>query len=635
MNIISNGFAIGFLLLIALSFFRGKYFMTKASHYYASALALSFLTSITNIAFIFIRRDLSPRNWMLTLFATVEYLLPVLVACMLCLYFITKIVEHIHNHKLLTNAKIITTLSYCIFFLITAINVCTDIIFYIDENGKRVIGPLWFIDYLFILIYLLTIAYYSIKYHKHLSRNVANSIIHSLVIILFCALLKIFYEEMDLLITAIILVEGVFYINLQNQRIGVHSLTKLNDRRRFIIELENRMRKGTPFKIFAIKIENFDLINQIHGHKSGDELLYLFAFSLDKLFSGASTFHMHGTSFAIIVPMDNEDANADALSEFLAKPVKYGNYSISLDTLLVEAEWTDEVIGAPEFYERIEYTIARASENKMDYLHYTPELNEDRIRKKYVISRLAQVDREHGFEVWFQPMYNLKKEGFYGMEALIRLHEPDGSMISPGEFIPIAEKTGLIVSITRFVINEVCRAIVANDAFDGVRVSINLPLFHLLDPTFPSKLNEIVDGHGIDHSRIAFEFTERTIFEDLDTAEKIMKKLASDGYSFYLDDFGVGYSNFNCVMKLPISVVKLDKDLTYTVEGLEGNYNLVNILTDLFHDMGIVVTAEGAETERQIELLKQYNIDYVQGYYYARPMPIAGAVEFFKKQKGK
>ena len=126
MNIISNGFAIGFLLLIAMSFFRGKYFMTKASHYYASALTLSFLTSITNIAFIFIRRDLSPRNWMLTLFATVEYLLPVLVACMLCLYFITKIVEHIHNHKLLANAKIITTVSYCIFFLITAINVCNQ-----------------------------------------------------------------------------------------------------------------------------------------------------------------------------------------------------------------------------------------------------------------------------------------------------------------------------------------------------------------------------------------------------------------------------------------------------------------------------------------------------------------------------
>lgn len=114
-----------------------------------------------------------------------------------------------------------------------------------------------------------------------------------------------------------------------------------------------------------------------------------------------------------------------------------------------------------------------------------------------------------------------------------------------------------------------------------------------------------------------------------------MRRLSRSGYTFYLDDFGTGYSNFECVLKLPLKTIKLDMSLTSTVEALKSNYGLVKVLTALFHKMGLNVVAEGAETEEQIEILKSYNVDGIQGYYYTKPLPLDSVAEFLEKSKNK
>jgi EAL domain-containing protein (putative c-di-GMP-specific phosphodiesterase class I) len=116
----------------------------------------------------------------------------------------------------------------------------------------------------------------------------------------------------------------------------------------------------------------------------------------------------------------------------------------------------------------------------------------------------------------------------------------------------------------------------------------------------------------------------------MDVAKKNMQKLSESGYTFYLDDFGVGYSNFNCVLELPLRTIKLDMSLTSSSKE-DNSYGLVGILTDLFHNMGLKVVAEGAETDDQVEMLKEYGVDGIQGYYFARPMPIHRLREFLKK----
>ena len=279
----------------------------------------------------------------------------------------------------------------------------------------------------------------------------------------------------------------------------------------------------------------------------------------------------------------------------------------------------------------MEYACEIARKEKRKYIFCTPQLDESRTRMSYLINRMQAITVEAGFELWFQPIYRVATKSFTNMEVLLRLKEKDGSYISPGEFIPIAENTGQIIPITEFVIKETCRILSDCNELSSMKVSINLPMIQLTDPSFEKKLDEIVDRYGISHDRINFEFTERVILDDLDVAEKNMRRLARSGYSFYLDDFGIGYSNFNCVLRLPLRTIKLDMSLMSTTKRLSENFGIVNVLTDLFHNMGLTVVAEGAETSEQVQLLKQYGVDGIQGYYFARPMPLEKLIKFLEE----
>ena len=448
--------------------------------------------------------------------------------------------------------------------------------------------------------------------------------------------MRIMYPSVSFFVLAIALIELIFFLNFQNQRNGINSLTKLNEGRALFAEINKRIHCDEPFKIYVMKIRNFGSIRQNYSYTIGDEMLYQFSFHLSRLFSYGIPFHMYGTTFSLVLPYEESESEAQTqkLIEFLEKEIKFGEHAIKIDYILAEHVWADEG-NVESIYEKLEYATEVAKENKQKYITCTLDLEAKRLRTKYLISRLEKIDLESGYQVWFQPIYSTGKKCFSSMEALLRLREPNGDFISPAEFIPLAEKTGRIKDITWFVLEESCRAMTSTPVLKDVRVSINLSMQQLLDPDFETKLNQLVDGYGIAHEMISFEFTERVIIEDLDAAEKNMNRLAATGYTFYLDDFGVGYSNFNCVLRLPLRTVKLDMSLTATAEKLRENYGLVQILTDLFHDMGMNVVAEGAEYADQVELLTSYGVDGIQGYYFARPMMLDKLTKFLKKENKK
>jgi EAL domain-containing protein (putative c-di-GMP-specific phosphodiesterase class I) len=153
----------------------------------------------------------------------------------------------------------------------------------------------------------------------------------------------------------------------------------------------------------------------------------------------------------------------------------------------------------------------------------------------------------------------------------------------------------------------------------------------LFEENFVQELNRIVDGYGIDHSQICLELTERAMTDDFAKAKTYMERVTSLGYRFFLDDFGTGMSNFNCLLDLPFKNVKLDMCLTATIVTDTTQQTLVSTLTELFHKMDAFVIAEGAETEQQVELLAKYGIDRIQGYYFARPMRLDSLLDFYKK----
>ena len=631
MTIIGNCIAICVLVLIVQVFFRNKYF-TKASNYYVACLLLSFITAAVNILRLEgVRKALFSRVW-LSIVISLDFCLMLLLTTALALYLVCKITEHFFAEEKLKFAKVSLFIIYSVLFLTLIFNLPFEYIFAVSEDGAYSDGAVAYLPYLFVIPQVAVVAMYCVMYRKRLTKSIKRALIESLVPLVFVGISKILYPEMSTFVLAITLIELIFFLNFQHQRMGTNGITKLHDGRSFFNEINRRIKKKEPFRAYLINIRNIGIIKHNYGHKTGDELLYQFAFAFERAFLDGQMFHMHGTNFILVA---NDDENSDKLKDRIIAQlnlgVTYMQKQLAFDYIVSEHSWREDEATADTFYEKLEYALSIAKEEKRKYIEYTLDLEIARIRKKYLINRTEKISADEGFEIWFQPIYSNAKAAFSSMEVLLRLKEKNGSFISPAEFIPIAEKTGQIIPITWFVIEETCKALAGNPELDGIRASINLPMLHLTDPNFEGRLNQIVDGYGVSHERISFEFTERVILDDLGVADKNMWKLASSGYTFYLDDFGVGYSNFNCVLRLPLKTVKLDMSLTATTEKLKENNSLVCILTDLFHDMGLNVVAEGAETRDQVELLQQYGVDGIQGYYLAKPMPLAKLREFLKK----
>ncbi len=633
MSIIGNVFALCILFTISIVFFQNKYYLTLASKHFAVSLMATMIYCIVAIFF-----DEAVKCNMLDqigahIIGFAKELLLLLSSTVTALYVILKLIEHTYNqHQYINTRRIFgVMLVLAVGLLIT--NLFTGLLYSIDNDGHYTPKAIDYVEYAFITIQILSVVICALVNGKTVSKSARLSSWQSLMSAIICFTLQIIFPDGNFLSFAMSLLLMIFFLNFQSHRIGVNTLTNLNDKRRLFAEIENRFALGNKFNVYLIHIENYDVINSVYGHKTGDEVLYLFAFALEKLFNEGVAFHIHSTTFGLVLPSGEHDEKyTEKLLEMIDKEINCSEYKIKLKCTLASKK-CDEPIDVTIFYEQLAHTLNKARKNEQTYLAYNQSFGMDMQREKHIINRLQVIDREHGYEVWFQPVWSVKKQRFTSMEALIRLREPDGGFISPAEFIPVAEKTGLVTNVTWFVIGEVCRTVSECDWLGDMRITINLSMANISDDSFVDALIAKARGCDVDKSRISFEFTERVIRENLEVAARNMRRLVNEGFSFYLDDFGVGYSNFNCILKLPLRTVKLDMSLTSTSRPTSDDASMVSVLTDLFHDMGLNVVAEGAETRENVDDLIRDGVDGIQGYYFARPMPPEHLREFLEKKK--
>lgn len=235
---------------------------------------------------------------------------------------------------------------------------------------------------------------------------------------------------------------------------------------------------------------------------------------------------------------------------------------------------------------------------------------------------------EQLFEVWYQPVYCPDKGCCHSAEALVRLRDGAGGFLSPDEFIPVAEGIGIVSNIFWQVLGEVCRFIKQNPDLPIGTFSVNMSMEQFEEPDLPIRIQRLLEAWEIRPDTIKFEITERVISEDAEHAKKMIHQLEEYGFHFYLDDFGIGYSNFASVAEYRFESIKLDKSLVSFMEKADKGYDIVHGLIRLFHEMGMKVTAEGVETAEQSSMLIGMGVDKIQGFYYAHPMPGAELKRF-------
>ena len=230
---------------------------------------------------------------------------------------------------------------------------------------------------------------------------------------------------------------------------------------------------------------------------------------------------------------------------------------------------------------------------------------------------------EHRFEVYYQPTYYLDEYRLHGAEALVRMHDDTVGFVSPEEFIPMAEQMGVIEQIDDYVLSEVCAFLASGvPAQHGMDcINVNLSVIQCMRPGFFEHIIGIVDSYRIDHSLINFEITESVGAENYEKLAVVAHRLKSAGFSLSMDDYGTGYSNMEGIFSLNFDIIKIDKSLLWSAEKNERGAVILRNSVRMIHDLGCRVLTEGVETQAQIALLRGLDVDFLQGYYFSKPVP--------------
>ncbi len=407
------------------------------------------------------------------------------------------------------------------------------------------------------------------------------------------------------------------------------ALTGLPNRSFLQVTLSNLVKRQVANVLMILDIDNFKKINDSLGHNVGDELLQMVTQRIITAVEGeAGIYRLGGDEFAILIESHPDIAGAAALA----------NRIIDTFKAPIEIKKTKLVVGASigiVFYpddEENEQAILRKAEVAMysaksaggnRYHFYSESQNSNAIRQLEVENLIREGLANDYFEVYYQSKVDVKTNKVAGMEALVRLIHPEYGMISPAEFIPLAEETGLIVELGDIVLEKACRATqkwrLEND-FSG-RVAVNLSSRQFALPDLQQRIQHILDETGLPAENLEIEITESTVITNPERAIKVMERLTHMGIHLALDDFGTGYSSLSYLKRFPIHCLKIDKAFIDDIDKSDRDLKMVDSIITIAHNMGLSVVAEGVEEQSQLGILRALKCEQIQGYLFCKPLP--------------
>ncbi|MBU1607479.1 MAG: GGDEF domain-containing phosphodiesterase, partial [Alphaproteobacteria bacterium] len=266
------------------------------------------------------------------------------------------------------------------------------------------------------------------------------------------------------------------------------------------------------------------------------------------------------------------------------------------------------------------------AEGKSTYHFFEPELDEMARKRRQTELDMRTAIREGGFVLNFQPLYNMAEEKLTGFEALIRWPHPERGLIGPGDFIPLAEETGLIIPIGDWVLREACRQ--ATQWPDDVSVAVNISPKQFAGPNLPQTILQALSSSGLAPSRLELEITESIFISDIERTLSTLHTLRSLGVRISLDDFGTGYSSLSYLRSFPFDKVKIDRSFVKDL-GTGNAHAMIRAITTLAEALGMDTLAEGVESDEQFDILKREGCQYIQGYLFGRPMAGNAVFELF------
>jgi len=412
-----------------------------------------------------------------------------------------------------------------------------------------------------------------------------------------------------------------------DQLTGLPNRALLHDRTQQAIRLAGR--QGLTAALLLLDLDRFKEVNDTLGHHHGDLLLQQVAERLrDTLRDSDTVARLGGDEFAVLLPqiasVKEATAVADKLSAAIEAPFTLDGLTLDVDASIGVAAYPDHATDVNELLQRADVAMYAAKAAHDGYTVYDPSLDQHNPRRLGLLGQLRRALAAGELVVHYQPKADARSARILGVEALVRWQHPEHGLLGPGEFIPLAETTGLIRPLTAYVLDAAlrqCRAWL--DAGRELSVAVNLSARCLLDVTLPDQIIGLLEDTAVAPEYLLLEITESAIMTDPTRALEILNRLHALGVQLAIDDFGTGYSSMAYLKSLPVDELKVDRSFVKHLHDSQNDAVIVRSTVDLGHNLGLRVVAEGVEDQATWQELATLGCDSVQGYYLARPMSAA------------
>ena len=426
-------------------------------------------------------------------------------------------------------------------------------------------------------------------------------------------------------------------------------LTGLSNRRLFLDRLNKAVsesrRRGIFIALLFLDLDQFKRINDSLGHEAGDQLLVEIARRLETSVRESDTVSRIGGDEFTVLLSDIDSSNgvrhiAEKILTRVGAPIAINNQEIintvSIGITLGPSDGED----ASTLMRNADMAMYQAKAmGRNNYQFFSHDMNKEMMGYLEIEKDLrASINSENEFVVFYQPKMDLNSGQFIGAEALIRWQPKGKDMVGPDRFIPIAEESGLIVPIGKWVLRESCmqvRRLIDTGIWpEYAKVAVNLSARQFSDPELINHIKEILEESRCPVSILELEITESTLMGDVETAILTMRHIKEMGISIAIDDFGTGYSSLSYLKRFPIDTLKVDRSFVMDIPKDRNDMEITAAVVAMAHKLHLKVVAEGIETQAQLDFLKDNHCEYGQGYFIAKPMPVAKLEEYINLQLG-
>ena len=618
---------------------------TRRNYAFVGLLVCSWTISLSSIlfgiGFSFVSlENLSLLHFLAILYLICAYTIPVLF------YLYSKSIALKEDVKISSDYKTPLFSLYVFEVILIITSIKTKIVYSISDEGRYVIEYGQFIPYFISTIFLVCALVALIKELKVLPKIKFLTMFTFLVLVGVSDIVEFFHPTVNMTSFALSIALVIIYMNIQKPESFIDNVTECFNQSAFVIIADKEMKQNKVFCI-GVAIEDISFLSTMLSMKTVNLLLRDIAKNLKACAKDLELFYLNQGRFCfvgkapeaenpeeeIIVISKMIDKITEKIGALFKESWKKEGFDFTLFARIVTF-LPDDIKTADEVIDVID-TLIESNQYRSNYPISSKKIDSGNKKRFFMLDSIIKNSlKKDLLSVYYQPIYSCAKQRITGAEALVRMKDEKGNFISPEDFIPVAEKNGCIYRIGEFVFDSVCRTMkkIDPDSYGIEKIDVNLSVMQCMQRNMAESLLYIAQSYKVDLKHINFEITETAAADYPEVLKQNMLKFDEAGIELSLDDYGSGYANMNYMISLPFKMIKIDKGIVWAAFSSSKVKMALRATITMIKSLGMTVLAEGVETEEQKIWLEENGCDFLQGYYFSRPITQEDYVELLETQ---